>query len=66
MPATTRKLQQANLDSVMNALANAATRLERFQMIYEEEYPDMSGFSKQIEDKIKGAFIEVKALRESI
>ena len=66
MPAPMRKLQQANLDSVQNALANAATRLVRFRMIYEKDYPDLGKFAGQIEEKIKGAFIEVRALRDSI
>jgi len=66
MPAVTRRLQQSNLESAMNALTNAATRLERFHMIYEKRYPDMAEFARQIEDKIKGAFIETMALRESI
>ena len=66
LPAPMRKLQQANLDSVQNALANAATRLVRFQMIYGERYPNMAELAKQIEDKIKGAFLQAKALRDCL
>ena len=66
MPAPMRKLQQANLDSTLNALANAATRLERFNLIYKERFPGLAEMVVQIEDKIKGAFIEVQALREAL
>ncbi len=65
MPAPMRKLQKANLDSTLNALANAATRLERFNMIYSERFPMMGDVVVQIEEKIKGAFIQVEALRDS-
>lgn len=66
MPAPMRKLQQANLDSTLNALANAATRLERFNLIYAERFPELAKMVVQIEEKIKGAFIEVQGIREAL